>query len=268
MSVNIGENGQRSVQVEVEVPGSPEEVWRAIATGPGISSWFVPTEVEEREGGKTTADFGMGMLSESTLTRWDPPRSYVKEGEGMDPEAPPVATEWIVEAKSGDKCVVRVVHSWFASTDDWDGQWESVAQGWKGFFQVLRLVLRHFPGQPAVAFDVPGMVGMSESEAWAALTSPFGVTDATKGQEVRSEAGAPLLAGKLEVARQKEEDMSAILLIREPGPGICQFFATSMGGPIYVSARFFLFGQNATATVAEAKPEWSRWFSERFPMGG
>jgi hypothetical protein len=36
-------SGRRWVQVEVEVPGTPEEVWQAIATGPGISSWFVPT---------------------------------------------------------------------------------------------------------------------------------------------------------------------------------------------------------------------------------
>ena len=50
MPVRKDENGQRSVEAEAEVPGSPEEVWRAIATGKGISSWFVPTTVEEREG--------------------------------------------------------------------------------------------------------------------------------------------------------------------------------------------------------------------------
>ena len=50
MSVKKEASGRRSVQVEVEVPGTPEEVWKAIATGPGISSWFVPTEFEERDG--------------------------------------------------------------------------------------------------------------------------------------------------------------------------------------------------------------------------
>ena len=48
MSVKKEANGRRSVQVEVEVPGTPEEVWQAIATGPGISSWMVPTEFEEQ----------------------------------------------------------------------------------------------------------------------------------------------------------------------------------------------------------------------------
>ena len=50
MSVKKEASGRRSVQVEVEVPGTPEEVWQAIATGPGISSWLVPAEFEERVG--------------------------------------------------------------------------------------------------------------------------------------------------------------------------------------------------------------------------
>jgi len=57
-------------------------------------------------------------------------------------------------------------------------------------------------------------------------------------------------------------------LIGKPGPGICQFFAVPMGGQTYLSIRFFLFGDNAAATVADVQPEWSRWFTERFPMGG
>ncbi len=42
MPVKIDDSGMRSVQAEVEVPGTPEEVWQAIATGPGVSAWFVP----------------------------------------------------------------------------------------------------------------------------------------------------------------------------------------------------------------------------------
>ncbi len=50
MSVKKEASGRRSVQVEVEVPGTPEEVGQTIATGPGISSWFVPAEFEMRDG--------------------------------------------------------------------------------------------------------------------------------------------------------------------------------------------------------------------------
>ena len=76
MSVKKEASGRRSVQVEVEVPGTPQEVWQAIATGPGISSWFVPTEFEERDGKPVavTLNFGPGMESRSVVTAWDPPR--------------------------------------------------------------------------------------------------------------------------------------------------------------------------------------------------
>jgi uncharacterized protein YndB with AHSA1/START domain len=267
MSVNVGENGRRSVQVEVEVPGSPEQVWQAIATGPGISSWFVPTQVEERVGGAFTADFGMGMESVSTITQWDPPRSFTKDGDGMDPDAPPVATEWIVESRSGGKCVVRVVHSWFASTDEWDGQWEAVEQGWNAFFNILRLSLEHFPGQSSAAFDASGLRNGSELEAWAALTGPFGLTDASEGQEVRSGNDVPPLAGKVEIVAHGAEEY-IMLLTSEPAPGIGHLSAMPMGEQAYLSARFYLFGDTAAAAAAEAGPEWSRWFADRFPMEG
>jgi uncharacterized protein YndB with AHSA1/START domain len=269
MSVNVGREGRRSVQVEAEVPGSPEQVWEAIATGPGISSWFVPTQVEEREGGAVTANFGPGMDAVSTITQWDPPRKFTAEGTGMTPEAPPMATEWIVEAKSGGTCVVRVVHSWFASTDEWDGQYESVERGWNAFFSILRLKLQHFPGQPGAAFDAVGMSSGSDSEAWEALTSPLGLRDASVGQEVRSPADAPALSGRVEIVTvDPSGDRHAMLLIGEPGPGVCHLFAMPMGEQVYLSTRFFLFGEGSADVVAKAGPEWNRWLAERFPMGG
>src|SRR5207247_1965909 len=128
MPVKKDASGRHSVEVETEVPGTPEEVWQAIATGPGISAWFVPTRLEEREGGAIVLDFGPGMESEAVITAWDPPRRFVGENKGgMGPGSPTVADEWTVEAKSGGTCRVRVVHSWFASTDDWDNQFEGVA---------------------------------------------------------------------------------------------------------------------------------------------
>ena len=38
---------QHEVRLELEVPGTPEQVWEAISTGPGISAWFVPSEVDD-----------------------------------------------------------------------------------------------------------------------------------------------------------------------------------------------------------------------------
>ena len=67
MPVKKDPSGRRSVEVETEVPGTPEEVWQAIATGPGISAWFVPAKLEGREGGRVALDFGGGMESEAVI---------------------------------------------------------------------------------------------------------------------------------------------------------------------------------------------------------
>jgi len=80
MSVRKDPDGRRSITVEIEVPGTPEQVWQAIATGPGISSWFVPAQVEEQDGKPVavTLQFGPGMLSRSV--DWDGQLTGAEEG--------------------------------------------------------------------------------------------------------------------------------------------------------------------------------------------
>ena len=106
MTVKKEASGRRSVQVEVEVPGTPEEVWQAIATGPGISSWLVPAEFEERDGKPVAVkmNFGPGMESRAEVKAWDPPRMFAAQGEGWG-GSPPIADEWSVEARGGGICV-------------------------------------------------------------------------------------------------------------------------------------------------------------------
>src|SRR5262249_21954572 len=168
MPVKKDPSGQRSVEAEVEVPGSPEEVWRAIATGKGISSWFVPSTSEERVGGAAVSNFGPGMEAKATIKTWDPPQKFVTESE----EGPlKIATEWIVEARGGGTCVVCVLHRWFASTDDWDAQFEGHTYGWLAFFRILRQYLMHFSGKCCSAFQLAGFSKTPVSDTWRAVTS-------------------------------------------------------------------------------------------------
>ncbi|MGH8827585.1 MAG: hypothetical protein ACRDVZ_08320 [Jiangellaceae bacterium] len=46
------------MEFSVELPGSPEQVWNAIATADGISSWFLPTDLESRLGGAIVTHMG------------------------------------------------------------------------------------------------------------------------------------------------------------------------------------------------------------------
>jgi uncharacterized protein YndB with AHSA1/START domain len=255
------------VQADVEVPGTPEEVWQAIATGPGISSWFVPSEVEEREGGAAVSHFGSdsSMDSVGAITAWDPPRRYVVETPELGAEASPVATEWTVEARDGGTCVVRVVHRWFASTDDWDEQFEGHTYGWHGFFRILRLYLTHFRGQPCSALQLAGVAPEPKAEAWAALAGPLGLAGAAVGQRVSAPAGAPPLAGQVEHVGEDAYPEELLIRLDEPAPGLAHLFAMPMGGQVYLSIRFFLYGDRAPAAAERAEPTWQAWLNAHFP---
>jgi len=263
MSVKKESSGRRSVQVEVEVPGTPEEVWRAIATGPGVSSWFVPTTIEEREGGAVTATFGPGMETSAAITAWEPPHRFAAES-SMGPSAPPLATEWIVEARDGGTCVVRVVHSLFAGTDDWDKQLEGTESGWPGFFHILRLYLTHFSGRPCSAFRVTAISTESLDKVWDTLTGSLGLAHAAAGQPLSTPAGVPPLAG---VVHEIGEGLhpSQLLLLEEPAPGIAVVNAFAMGGRVVLTGSFYLYGDRAPEAVARHEPLWQEWMKQRFP---
>jgi uncharacterized protein YndB with AHSA1/START domain len=266
MSVKRDEGGRRWIAVEVEVPGTPEEVWQAVATGPGVSSWFVPTEIEEQEGRPVavTSTFGPGMDSRATVTAWDPPRRFAAESGGLGPDAPPLATEWVVEARSGGVCVVRVVHSLFASTDDWDGQLESIESGWPAFFRILRLYLEHFRGRPCSPLQLMGFAAGPESEAWQALAVSLALAGAAPGQPWRAAAGVPPLAGTIAGIGEGRHPHQLVLL-DEPVPGIAFVSANAMGGQVCLTIYLYLYGEEASAAVARDEPVWRAWMQERFP---
>jgi uncharacterized protein YndB with AHSA1/START domain len=265
MPVKKDPSGRRYVQSEVELPGTPEEIWQAIATGPGVSSWFVPTTVEERVGGKAILDFGFGpgMESVSTNTIWDPPRRFAAEGQDMGPNSPIVATEWTVEARSGGTCLVRVVHSWFASTDEWDNQFEGTEHGWPAFFRILRVYLAHFRGLPSATFQMLAMTSEPLADAWAAVAEPLGLSNVVAGDQVKASSGALGFAGVVEYVGPPDHP-ERMLRLTEPAPGIAHFFAMPMGGQVCVPVRLFIYGDQAQAVVARERPIWEAWIKDRF----
>ncbi len=265
MSVKKEASGRRSVQVEFEVPGTPEEVWQAIATGPGMSSWFVPAELEERDGKPVTLklNFGSGMEPSAAVTAWDPPRRFAGQNEGWG-GSPPIATEWIIEARAGGVCLVRMVHSLFASTDEWDNQLEGANSGWSGFLAILRIYLKHFRGQRSAIMQITAPAAGTDAERWEALTSALGVKGLSVGQRWSTPAGVSPLGGVVE--NLTEDPYDALLRLDQPGPGIAALGAvTYPDGQSVVAMNLYLYGDQADATVARETPRWQAWFQKRFP---
>ena len=229
MSVKKEPNGRRSISVEVEVPGTPEEVWDAIATGPGISKWFVPAQVEPHVGGKMVLNFGPGMDSASEVTAWDAPHRFSAISKGLGPNAPEMTTEWTVEARARGTCIVRVVHSLFADTDEWDNQIGQVESGWPSFFVVLRTYLSHYRGQAGAQFQVMAPVAGTTIEAWRALMGKLGLSSLAAGARIQSQAGTASLVGVVEKVRPESHPNHMVVRLDEPSPGAAVLSTCGMG---------------------------------------
>lgn len=266
MSVKVEASGRRSIQVDIEVPGTPQEVWQAIASAQGISSWFVPAAFEE-EGGKpvaVTLDFGGGMDSRSVVTAWQPPKLFAREGAGWVPGSPPIATEFSVEARSGGVCVVRVVQSLFASTDDWDAQLTGAEEGWPGIARILRLYLAHFRGQRSAIMRVMTPVPGTAAQAWGTLTTALGLNGKAVGQRWTAPAGAPALGGVVE--HVDDHPFGAIVRLDAPSAGTAALGTIEFGEMVMATLNFYMYGDDAAGAVARETPRWEAWMQERFPM--
>jgi uncharacterized protein YndB with AHSA1/START domain len=264
MSVKKETSGRRSVQVEVEVPGTPEEVWQAIATGPGVSSWFVPTRIEERQGGEIVSNFGPGMDCPATITKWEALKRFVAEATMGPPGSPTVATEWIVEARAGGKCLVRVVHSLFASTDDWDNQLDGLEKGWPAIFRILRRYLETFKGMECSARQFISFSSDSEAKAWEKLGGELGLLKVAEGQKWSGPDSFPRMTG---VSLGQGMNSSTVLLsLDAPVPGTAYIGVFPCGGMVQVYVAIYLYGADAKAAVERNEPTWQTWMNERFPM--
>jgi hypothetical protein len=175
-----------------------------------------------------------------------------------------MATEWSVEARAGGVCLIRVVHSLFASTDDWDNQLEAAGLGWPGFFRTLRIYLTHFRGQRSVIMQFVAGVAGTEAEAWEMLTAAVRVKSLSVGQRWTAPAGVPALSGVAEYVSQSPHD--ALLRLDKPGPGVAALGAFNVGGQTMVALSFYHYGHQAAETVARETPLWQAWIQERFPM--
>ena len=250
----------RSIELEVEVAGTPEEVWQAIATGPGISSWYVPHEVEEADGGAYSASFGPGMDVHGTVAAWEPPHRFKL---GTDDDGPGLAFEWLIEAQAGGTCIVRLVNTGFGTGEDWDDMFDGMSEGWPIFLENLRLHCQHFGGQAGSAAIPLGIWDLPPTESWQHLTQNLGINPSpTIGDSLTvSSPDAPPLSGT--VTQVTSNRIS--LLIDSPAPGTAFIAAEGQRSTATVSIWLYLYGHGAATIASDHQTRWSDWFATIAP---
>lgn len=247
---------ERSIELEIEVEGTPEEVWEAIATGPGISSWYVPHVVEERADGAAMASFGEGqeMQIPGRVVAWEPPTRVVFDGgEGV----PGLAFEWLVEARDGGTCVVRLVNSGFVAGTPWDDQYDDMTNGWRLFLTNLQLHRKYFPGQHATSMLPMAMWNGTKVDTWRRLAKLLGIEPHPEpGTHITVNAnGAPPLAGTV----VSGEDWRLALVLDSPCPGTAMIAVEGGGDTVGVSIWSYLYGPERDAVVERDAPLWRSW---------
>ncbi|MGH9038518.1 MAG: SRPBCC family protein [Acidimicrobiia bacterium] len=245
------------VAFSVEVPGTPEQVWAAIATADGISSWFLPTDVEEREGGAIVVHMGE-TDSPGIITGWDPPnRLEYAEPEwatlsGHDADSvTPLVSEFLVEAQSGGTCVVRVVSSAFGTGADWEQEFMTdMEKNWVPFFENLRFYLAHFPGRRATTLEVAADLAGPAGAVLAAMREALGAGAVGKPVDTRGVSGHVERVG----------DNQLLLRLSDPVPGLLGFVAFDKGdGTTMAAIQGWLFSDGAPAYVEREQPAWKAW---------
>ena len=72
--------------------------------------------------------------------------------------------------------MVRVVHSLFAETDDWDDQLEGTESGWPVYFRVLWMYLNHFRSMTGRSLVATAISPEPELQTWNQLIEELGLS--------------------------------------------------------------------------------------------
>lgn len=268
MPIKKDETGKRWVEMEVLVPGTPEQVWRAVATGAGNTGWFTRTEIEEHVGGAVRFDFGPMGSSSGEVTDWAPPHRLGYVERDWSEGAPPVATEITITSHSGGRSVLRMVHSLYASTDDWDDQLEGFESGWPGLFEVLRVYLAHFGDKDTAFFGVLVMVDDDQLGVWKRLTEALRLDGANVGDQRATPAPPESLSGIVEHVRQERKQRWLIMRIDAPSPGIVMIGTYDFNDRVGASVGIHFYGDDAAQTAAASDTRWREWLNATFAPAG
>ena len=145
---------------EVSLEATPEQVWDAIATGPGLAAWFMLMEMDPESG---------------MVTAWEPgKRLAIQTPEAEDGSTQ--AFEYLLEARDGGTTVLRFVHSGVLGRD-WSDEFPSMTgHGWDMYLHTLALYLKHFAGRPAAYVEAEAPESSAADSAWPVLLGALGVS--------------------------------------------------------------------------------------------
>ena len=240
------------VTKEIAIDASPEQVWEAIATGPGLDSWFLGSnEVEPREGGMVRLTVG-DVSEQGTVTAWEPLKRFAhRTREGEDGSF--MALEYLIEGRGDGRTVLRLVQSGFLG-GDWEAEYEALNKGWGMYLRTLAQYLTYFPGKTATPISAGGPRAADEDSVWEALQRGLGLTGTvTEGDQVRFS-----LAGSAPIEGVVDSVLFPTFLGVRTSEGLYRF--VGRGGAVGVGHHIFASGVDQKGAVRA----WQTWLTQLF----
>jgi uncharacterized protein YndB with AHSA1/START domain len=236
----------RRLEKEIKLNATPEQVWEVISTGPGMSAWFVPHEIEPGEGGRTQADFGSGNISDGSVLAWEPGRRVVYGGG----DGSPAVLEFLIEGRDGGSTVLRFVQSGFDG-DDWESEYENFSEGWDLFFHNMSQYFDHFAGRPVSNVAVLNFTELDREAVWARLNRALGVPDgvAVGDQVTFKPTGAPEVSGVVDL---RQRGLLGVLA----DDGLYRFMGEGADKYGYVTATHYIYRELDRTELTAA---WQAW---------
>lgn len=150
--------------IEVEVPATVTDVWRAFSTSAGLSTWLTPeATVDLRPGGEWTAHFPGGSTGGGTIISFVPEKEIVLAALAPDkfPHVRAERTRAVFQFEPrGGSTIVRLTQTGWKSGDEWTRAYEYLVAG---NAQLMAALHRRFVDGPIDWKKVFGEAGAKDS---------------------------------------------------------------------------------------------------------
>jgi uncharacterized protein YndB with AHSA1/START domain len=181
----------RSVETGIEIKASIEDVWDALTDPEELIHWFpLDAEVEPGEGGAMKWSWGEDFDWRHRIEVWEPPHHLMtsydadpKVGQavpGVDPssqesdEKVRLTVDFHLERRAG-KTALRLAHSGFLTSADWDDEYDGVRLGWAFELFGLREYMENHLGKPRSVVWARALTDLPTDTIWERLTSENGL---------------------------------------------------------------------------------------------
>jgi uncharacterized protein YndB with AHSA1/START domain len=140
---------EKMLRVEITVPATRAEVWRAFATSEGLSTWLAPnSNVELKKGGEWMVHFPGGSTGGGNIVSFVPEKEIVISALAPDQDPPVRAQRTTARFEledHGTGTLVRLTQTGWKEGDEWDRAYEYLTAG---NAQLLATLHRRFVSGP------------------------------------------------------------------------------------------------------------------------